>query len=132
MLFPPCAGDLEMIEDCAESWAQPQSLLAWMRRLEIGELVPQAIRDRVAQACTPTHPEIAQPITWVPLTVHWIQDTMMINEVPQAGDGEGDNGGSGGGGTAQPRLPGAGTAEQGAQVLINVQRVQQQQAREPS
>ena len=86
---------------------------------EIGEsnLIPDPLRDRITTAYLPTHPDIAQPVVRVPLTIYRIQDTLMIDEMPHHG----------GGGAAPPA---AGVApvvndQQMAQVLVNLQAVQQ-------
>jgi Transcriptional activator of glycolytic enzymes len=87
---------------------------------QIGEdMMPAAMKERITSAYLPTHPEIAQPVVRVPLTIYRIQDTLMIDEmVIQRG---GDNG--------APAAPAAGgqvvTDQQHAQVLINVQALQQ-------
>ena len=97
-----------------------QAVLFGAMDAEIGEsYMPADLRDRITQAYIPTHPTIQQPVHRVPLTVYRIQDTLMIDEVPQA-----DNGGDGAG-TAPPE---AATTNHQAQMLVNMQRLHQQQA----
>jgi hypothetical protein len=89
---------------------------------EVGEkFLPPAMRDRISAAYIPTHPEIQQPVVRIPLMIYRIQDTLMIDEMPQF-----DNGG-GAAGPVGPAVAGnsAITEQQHAQVLINVQSLQQ-------
>jgi hypothetical protein len=41
-----------------------------------------AMRDHINQAYIPTHPEIAQPIKKTLLNIYRIQDTLMIDKLP--------------------------------------------------
>jgi Transcriptional activator of glycolytic enzymes len=101
---------------------------------EAGEaFMPQGMRDRITQAYLPTHPNIQQPVEKVSLNIYRIQDTLMIDEVPELiGNG---------GGFAAPAAPaGAPTGgvpagavnainqQQSAALLVNIQRLQQQQS----
>jgi hypothetical protein len=84
------------------------------------EFLPATMRERITTAYVPTHPEIAQPVQRVPLTIYRVQDSLMIDKMPQFGD----NG-------AAPAAAGRGPVnlvankQQHAQVLINVQSLQQ-------
>ena len=89
--------------------------------------MPQAMRDRITQAYIPSHPDIAQPIVKVPLNVYRIQDTLMIDEIPELGD----NGPEGAPAVAGAPVGAAGAqanGQYGAAVLVNLQRLQQQQS----
>ena len=86
---------------------------------QIGEeLLPPSLRERITTAYVPTHPETAQPVVRVPLTIYRIQDNLMIDEMIQQ---EGDNGGP----VVAQAPAGAPTEQQHAQVLINIQALQQ-------
>lgn len=86
---------------------------------QIGEeLLPPSLRERITTAYVPTHPETAQPVVRVPLTIYRIQDNLMIDEMIQQ---EGDNGGP----VIAQAPVGAPTEQQHAQVLINIQALQQ-------
>ena len=101
---------------------------------EAGEkYMPQAMRDRITQAYIPTHPDIQQPISKVPLNIYRIQDTLMIDEIPELDDGNGGAAAVGAPVGAPAGVPAgaAGATANGqysAAVLVNVQRLQQQQA----
>jgi Transcriptional activator of glycolytic enzymes len=82
------------------------------------EFLPAAMRERITTAYVPTHPEISQPVQRIPLTIYRIQDSLMIDEMPQAGN----NGGAAA--PANGALPVV-NEQQHAQVLINVQALQQ-------
>jgi hypothetical protein len=87
---------------------------------QIGEeMVPQPLRDeKITTAYIPTHPNVQQPVQRIFLTIYRIQDTLMIDEIAVHG---GDNGGAPVAGTTQAVV----TEQQHAQVLINVQALQQ-------
>jgi hypothetical protein len=82
------------------------------------EMIPPAMRERITTAYVPTHPEITQPVQRVPLTIYRIQDSLMIDEMPQGGADHGGPVATAGGNQAV-------TEQQHAQVLINVQALQQ-------
>ena len=84
---------------------------------EVGEeYVPGPMRDRITAAYIPTHPNIAQPVIRVPLTIYRIQDTLMIDEMT-AGETE-----------PAPEAGGAAPVgfnnQQVQQLLINLQSLQ--------
>ena len=88
---------------------------------EIGEqYLPPTMRDRITGAYIPTHPEIAQPVRRVPLTIYRIEDTLMIDEMLQH-----DAEGGGVVGAAGPAAPAAVNQQQHAQLLVNLQSLQQ-------
>jgi Transcriptional activator of glycolytic enzymes len=90
---------------------------------EVGEkYVPQGIRQRISSAYLPTHPAIQQPVARVPLTIYRVQDTLMIDEMIVQGDNGGGNGPTAG--TAAGTAPVV-NQQQHAQVLINLQALQQ-------
>jgi hypothetical protein len=45
--------------------------------------MPQGMRDRITQAYLLTHPNIQQPVQKVSLNIYTIQDTLMIDKVPE-------------------------------------------------
>jgi hypothetical protein len=97
---------------------------------EAGEaFMPQGMRDRIMQAYLPTHPNIQQPVQKVSLNIYRIQDTLMIDEVPEL---IGNGGGFAAPGAAAAGAPaGALNAinqQQSAALLVNIQRLQQQQS----
>ena len=84
---------------------------------EVGEeYVPGPMRDRITAAYILTHPNIAQPVIRVPLTIYRIQDTLMIDEMT-AGETE-----------PAPEAGGAAPVgfnnQQVQQLLINLQSLQ--------
>jgi hypothetical protein len=87
------------------------------------------MRQRITAAYIPTHPNTAQPINKVALNIYGIQDTLMIDKIPNfnngtppnAAAGEAASGGGGRGSSQQTR-------QQNADVLVNLQRLTQQQA----
>jgi hypothetical protein len=90
---------------------------------EAGEaFMSQGMRDRITQAYIPTHADIAQPITKVPLNVYRIQDTLMIDEIPYF-DAMNPPAAA-----AVPVVNQQVNQQQSAAVLVNIQRLQQQQA----
>ena len=87
---------------------------------EVGEeYVPGPMRDRITAAYIPTHPNIAQPVIRVPLTIYRIQDTLMIDEMT-AGETEPAPEAGGAGGAA----PVGFNNQQVQQLLINLQSLQ--------
>lgn len=91
----------------------------------IGETLPQAMQDRIAAAHISTNNE-EQPVRRVPLNIHRIQDTLMIDDITEDPTGAapgGTNGSVGNGGNGD-----SGNGNHNAAPLVNVQRIQQQQA----
>ena len=89
---------------------------------EIAEVyLPEAMRERITTGYIPTHPDIAQPVVRIPLTIYRIQDTLMIDEMPTV---EGGNNV----GKAVPGALQAVNEQQQAQLLINIQALQQSTA----
>ena len=92
--------------------------------VELGErMLSQGMRDRITQAYIPTHPNVAQPIDRVPLTIYRIQDTLMIDKIraePRADNNDGAR-------AAQP-VQATPNNQNWQTVLVNLQRIQQEEA----
>ena len=82
------------------------------------------MRDRINAAYIPTHPQIAQPVMRVPLTIYRVQDTLMIDEMilhEQPGGAPAANAPAGAAAVGVPIV----NQQQHAQTLINLQALQQ-------
>ena len=92
---------------------------------EVGEqYMPAAMRDRINAAYIPTHPQIAQPVMRVPLTIYRVQDTLMIDEMilhEQPGGAPAANAPAGAAAVGVPIV----NQQQHAQTLINLQALKQ-------
>ena len=95
----------------------------------LGEWLPPHCRDRITQAYLPLHPNTPQPVERIPLTIYQIEGTLCIDETPIHGAQQEANANHPNGATvAQVPLPHQAQREQMNAVLVNMQRMSQQQS----